>query len=106
MAVTLTESAARHVKAQLEREQALGLRLGVRRAGCSGWSYRLDYAREIGPEDAVFESHGVKVVVDRESLTYVDGTELDFVREGLGSHFKFRNPNVKESCGCGESFSV
>ena len=84
----------------------MGLRLGVRTTGCSGLAYKLEYVDELAPEDQVFESHGVKVVVDPKSLAYIDGTELDFAREGLNEGFKFNNPNVKGTCGCGSSFSA
>ena len=108
MAVTLTESAARHVENMLrKRGTGMGLRLGTRKSGCSGLAYVVDYADDVGPDDDVFESHGVKVVVDRSSLPGVDGTEIDFVKENiLNQGFEFRNPNVKDSCGCGESFNV
>ncbi|MHB8253109.1 MAG: iron-sulfur cluster assembly protein IscA [Acidiferrobacter sp.] len=107
MAVTLTESAALHVRRSLEkRGQGEGLRLGVRTSGCSGMAYVLEYADQITSEDVVFESHGVKVLVDPKSLIYLEGTELDYTREGLNEGFRFNNPNQKESCGCGESFSV
>ncbi|MEY4862293.1 MAG: iron-sulfur cluster assembly protein, partial [Pseudomonadota bacterium] len=100
-------AAARHVSRYLERRgKGLGLRLGVRTTGCSGLAYKLEYADEIQPEDVQFESHGVCVLVDPKSLVYIDGTELDFVREGLNEGFKFNNPNVKSECGCGESFKV
>lgn len=105
--ITLTEAAADRVHGYLERRgRGLGLRLGVRRTGCSGWAYVIDYADEAGAEDVQFESRGVKLVVDRESLPLIDGTEVDFVREGLNEAFRFRNPNVNAECGCGESFSV
>ena len=107
MAITLTESAARHVAANLEkRGKGVGLRLGVRTSGCSGLAYKLEYADDVRPEDAQFESHGVRVIVDPKSLPYLEGTELDFTREGLNEGFKFNNPNVKDACGCGESFNV
>jgi len=108
MAVELTESAAQHVSQMLAKRGAgLGLRLGTKKAGCSGFAYVVDYADEIGDNDAVFESHGVKVIVDRDSLPLVDGTVIDFVRNSiLNQGFEFRNPNVKNTCGCGESFSV
>jgi len=107
VAITLTESAARHVAANLEkRGKGIGLRLGVRTSGCSGLAYKLEYADDVRPEDALFESHGVRVIVDPQSLPYLEGTELDFTREGLNEGFKFNNPNVKDSCGCGESFNV
>ena len=107
MAITLTEKAASHVQSFLARRgKGLGLRVGVRTSGCSGMAYKLEFVDQIGPEDTQFESHGVKVVVDPKSLPYVDGTELDYTREGLNEGFKFRNPNVKDQCGCGESFNV
>ncbi len=107
MAITLTESAANRVKSFLEkRGSGVGLRLGVRTSGCSGMAYVLEFVDEVAPEDEVFEDHGVKVVVDPKSLLYIDGTELDFAKEGLNEGFKFNNPNVKGECGCGESFNV
>ena len=107
MAVTLTEKAASHVQAHLARRgKGVGLRLGVRTSGCSGMAYKLEYADGVEPGDVEFESHGVKVVVDAKSLPYIDGTQLDFAREGLNEGFKFNNPNVKDECGCGESFNV
>jgi iron-sulfur cluster assembly protein len=107
MAITLTEAAARHVSGYLARRgSGLGLRLGVRTTGCSGLAYQLDFADEPVPSDVEFESHGVKVFVDPKSLPFVDGTEVDFTREGLNEGFKFRNPNVAAECGCGESFTV
>ena len=107
VAITLTENAARHVAANIaKRGKGLGLRLGVRTSGCSGLAYKIEYADDLRPEDAQFESHGVRVVVDPKSLPYLDGTELDFAREGLNEGFRFNNPNVKDSCGCGESFNV
>ncbi len=107
MGVTLTESAARHVARSLaHRGKGVGLRLGVRTSGCSGLAYKLEFADELKPEDISFESHGVTVIVDPKSLPYLEGTELDFTREGLNEGFKFNNPNVKDACGCGESFNV
>ena len=107
MAVTLTEKAASHVQSYLSRRgKGVGLRVGVRTSGCSGLAYKLEFADAVNPEDHEFESHGVKVLVDPKSLPYIDGTELDFAREGLNEGFKFRNPKVKDECGCGESFNV
>lgn len=107
MAVTLSEAAARHISSFIaKRGKGVGIRLGVRTTGCSGMAYKLEYADEATPEDVVFESFGVQVLVDPKSLSYIDGTELDFAREGLNEGFKFRNPNVKNECGCGESFNV
>ncbi len=107
MAVTLTESAARHVSGFIaKRGKGVGLRLGVKTTGCSGMAYKLEFADAPSPEDTEFESHGVKVFVDPKSLPYIDGTELDFVREGLNEGFRFNNPNVKSECGCGESFNI
>jgi iron-sulfur cluster assembly protein len=107
MAITLTEAAANHVASYIERRgRGVGLRLGVRSTGCSGLAYVIEFADEIKPEDSVFENRDVKVIVDTASLAYLDGTELDFAKEGLNEGFKFNNPNVTDSCGCGESFSV
>lgn len=107
MAITLTKKAAQHIHKYLtQRGTGIGLRLAVRTSGCSGLAYKLEYVDQVSPEDQVFESNGVKIVVDPKSLTYIDGTELDFVREGLNEGFKFSNPNVKDECGCGESFRV
>jgi iron-sulfur cluster assembly protein len=107
MAVTLTDRAAKHVSSFLaKRGRGVGLRLGVRTSGCSGLAYKLEYADEALEDDLRFESHGVTILVDPKSLPYIDGTELDFMREGLNEGFKFNNPNVKDSCGCGESFNV
>jgi len=107
MPVTLTQQAADHVSSYIaKRGKGVGLRLGVRTTGCSGMAYKLEYADAVNPEDLMFESHGVKVVVDPKSLPYLEGTELDFAREGLNEGFKFNNPNVKDACGCGESFNV
>ena len=107
MAVQLTDRAAEHVKRYIEkRGKGVGLRLGVRTTGCSGLAYKLEFADEIHPEDTTFESNGVRVLVDPKSLAYLDGTELDFVREGLNEGFKFNNPNERDRCGCGESFRI
>lgn len=107
MAIHLTEAAAERVRQFLEQEgRGVGLRVGVKRTGCSGWAYEVDLAEEIGPGDAVFEEHGVKVVVDPKSMLMVDGTHIDFVTAGLNREFRFRNPNVTDECGCGESFTV
>ena len=107
MAITLTENAAKHVAGYLARRgKGVGLRVGVRTTGCSGLAYKLEYADEIRPEDLRFQSHGIEVIVDPKSMPYLDGTELDFAREGLNEGFKFNNPNVKDECGCGESFNV
>jgi iron-sulfur cluster assembly protein len=107
MAVSLTHSAATRVRDYLDkRGGGVGLRIGVRRTGCSGYAYLIDYADSIGDDDVVFDDNGVKVVVDNKSLELIDGTEVDFVKDGLNEAFKFRNPNVKGECGCGESFNV
>jgi iron-sulfur cluster assembly protein len=107
MPVTMTQAAATHVeKYMAKRGKGVGLRLGVKTTGCSGLAYKLEYADTIAPEDNVFEYYGVKVLVDPKSLPYIDGTELDFAKEGLNEGFKFNNPNVKGECGCGESFTV
>jgi iron-sulfur cluster assembly protein len=107
MAVTLTDRAARHVQRYIEkRGKGVGLRLGVRTTGCSGLAYKLEFADEVKPEDQTFESNGVRVLVDPKSLAYLEGTELDYVKEGLNEGFKFNNPNEKDRCGCGESFNV
>lgn len=105
--ITLTEKAADHVRSFIARRgKGLGLRVGVRTTGCSGLAYKLEFADAANPGDLAFESHGVKLLVDPKSLQYIDGTELDYAREGLNEGFKFRNPNVKDECGCGESFNV
>ena len=107
MALSLTESAAERVKSYLKRRgHGVGLRVGIRKTGCSGYAYVIDYADGVDTDDVVFEDHGVKIVVDNESLKLIDGTQVDFVKQGLNEAFKFRNPNVKGECGCGESFSV
>jgi iron-sulfur cluster assembly protein len=107
MAISLTPDAAERVKSFLAaRGHGLGLKLGVRKTGCSGFAYVINYADEAAPQDVVFEDRGVKVFVDPESLTLIDGTTVDFVRQGLNEAFRFQNPNVKGECGCGESFNV
>jgi iron-sulfur cluster assembly protein len=107
MSITLTEKAAAQVARQLQkRGKGLGLRLGVRKSGCTGFAYVVDYADAAEPDDAVFEQHGVKVFIREEDLPYLDGVEVDFRREGISEAFKFHNPNVKATCGCGESFAV
>ncbi len=107
MAISLTNAAADRVRSYIEkRNDALGLRLGITETGCSGYSYVINYADRIGDDDIVFEDKGIKVVVDPEALSLIDGTEVDFVKNGLNEAFSFRNPNVKGECGCGESFNV
>lgn len=107
MSVTLTESAANRVRTFLEnRGKGIGLRLGIKTSGCSGLAYVLEFVDVLNEDDEVFEQDGVKIIVDRKSLVYLDGTQLDFVKEGLNEGFKFSNPNVKDECGCGESFNV
>ena len=107
MAISLTQSAAERVRGYLERRgHGVGLRLGIKKTGCSGYAYVIDYADSIDPDDGVFDALGGKVVVDNDSLKLIDGTQVDFVKEGINEAFKFRNPNVKGECGCGESFSI
>ena len=107
MAITLTDSAAERVRDFIaRRETAIGLRLGVKKTGCSGFAYVINYADRIENDDIVFKDAGVAVIVDRESLGLIDGTEIDFVKQGLNEAFKFRNPKASGECGCGESFSV
>jgi len=107
MAVELTESAAKQIERQItKRGQGLGLKLGVKTSGCSGFAYTIDYADELNEDESVFETHGVKVVVADENLAALDGLVLDYAKEGINEAFKFNNPNVKGTCGCGESFSV
>jgi iron-sulfur cluster assembly protein len=108
MSVQLTESAASHVNRKLtERGAGVGLRLGTRKSGCTGYAYVVDYADGIGEQDEVFESHGVKVIVDKNSLPHLEGMTIDFVKtNALNEGFEFINPNVKDMCGCGESFDV
>ena len=107
MAITFTEKAAKHILGYLDkRGEGLGLRLGVRTTGCSGMAYKLEYVDVPEADDQVYESHNIKIFVDPKSLAYIDGTQLDYVREGLNEGFKFTNPNEKASCGCGESLTV
>jgi iron-sulfur cluster assembly protein len=107
MAISLTPAAAARVKSFLNnRGHGVGLRLGVKATGCSGYAYVVNYADELQQDDIVFEDQGVKVIVDRKSLSYIDGTQVDFVKQGLNEPFRFRNPNIKGECGCGESFTV
>lgn len=107
MAITLTDAAADRVKTFLDnRGKGIGLRLAVRTTGCSGMAYVLEFADELDESDTIFEDNDVKVIIDPKSLVYLDGTELDFGKEGLNEGFKFNNPNVKDECGCGESFTV
>ena len=107
MTVSLTSAAARHVaKSLTKRGKGIGLRLAVKTSGCSGFAYALEFVDSANPEDLLFDTNGVKLVVDPRSLPLLEGTELDFVREGLNEGFKFNNPNAKANCGCGESFSV
>ncbi|MBU0917503.1 iron-sulfur cluster assembly protein IscA [Aquabacterium parvum] len=107
MRVSLSDAAARHITRYLARRgKGVGVRLGVKTTGCSGLAYKIEFADEVAPEDIVFEQQGVKILVDPKSLPYIDGTELDFVREGLNEGFKFNNPNERDRCGCGESFRI
>jgi iron-sulfur cluster assembly protein len=106
MAISLTHSATERVRSFMNRDGGLGLRLGVRKTGCSGWAYIVELAKSIDAEDVVFEQDGVKVVVNHDSLAFLDGSTIDFVAEGLTSTFHFDNPNVTDECGCGESFTV
>ena len=107
ISISMDEGAARHVtRYRTKRGKGVGVRLGVKTTGCSGLAYKLEYADEIAPEDLVFEDNGVTVLVDPKSLAYIDGTQLDFVREGLNEGFRFVNPNERDRCGCGESFRI
>ncbi len=107
MAITLTEAAANRVQSFLaSRGKGVGVRLGVKTSGCSGLAYVLEFVDELEDSDEVFEDRGVKVIIDQKSLVYLDGTELDYGKEGLNEGFKFNNPNVADECGCGESFKV
>jgi len=107
MAISLTEPAAERVRTHLEaRGSGIGLRVGIKKTGCNGYAYVINYADEVNEADVIFEDRGVKIVVDEDSLALIDGTEVDFIKEGLNEAFRFRNPNVTGECGCGESFSV
>ena len=107
MAITLTDSAAERVRTYMDkRGKGIGLRLGVTKTGCSGYSYVINYADEVTDSDLVFEDKGITVIVDPDALALIDGTEVDFVKNGLNEAFSFRNPNISGECGCGESFNV
>lgn len=107
MAISLTESAAQRVSSYIEqRGEGIGLRVGVQSTGCSGYSYVINFADEIDADDVVFEDRGIKIVVDNEALKLIDGTEVDFVKNGLNEAFSFKNPNISGECGCGESFNI
>lgn len=105
--ITITENAAKHINSYLTRRgKGLGVRLGVKTSGCSGMAYNLEFVDEVNEDDLIFEEHGARVYIDPKSLVYLDGTQVDYTKEGLQEGFKFENPNVKDSCGCGESFHV
>ncbi len=106
MAIKLTKSAAERVRAFLDKDGGVGLRLGVKKTGCSGWAYTVQLAEDIQENDIIFENDGVKIVISQENLGFLDGSEIDFVAEGLSKTFQFNNPNVTEECGCGESFTI
>lgn len=106
MAITLTENAARQIQSSVAKFGGIGLRLGVKTVGCNGFAYTFDVAQEVGAGDSMFEAHGAKVVVDHAALKFLDGAELDFVRDGFKQMFSIANPNVDSTCGCGESFNV
>ncbi|MBS5836483.1 iron-sulfur cluster assembly protein IscA [Neisseria sicca] len=105
--ITITENAAKHINSYLtKRGKGLGVRLGVKTSGCSGMAYNLEFVDEVNDDDLIFEEHGARIYIDPKSLVYLDGTQVDYTKEGLQEGFKFENPNVKDSCGCGESFHV
>lgn len=105
--ITITVNAAKHINSYLtKRGKGLGVRLGVKTSGCSGMAYNLEFVDEVNEDDLIFEEHGARVYIDPKSLVYLDGTQVDYTKEGLQEGFKFENPNVKDSCGCGESFHV
>ena len=106
MSIQLTDSAAQRVKLFIEKEKGVALRLGVRKTGCSGWAYAVSIASEYGKNDQVFEDKGIKIVVDNESLPFLDGSSIDFTQSGLNRTFQFNNPNATDECGCGESFTI
>lgn len=106
MAIKLTHNAAHRIHDFLQKDGGVGLRLGVKKTGCSGWAYTVALATEIAPEDIVFTDQGIQIVVAADSLGFLDGCEIDYTAEGLSRAFKFTNPNVTEQCGCGESFTV
>mgnify|MGYP001557237667 CR=1 FL=1 len=107
MAISITQAAANRIKDSLAtRGKGVGLRLGVKTSGCSGYMYTIDFADEMTDEDQVFEDHGAKIIIDKESMNFLDGTEVDYGREGLNEAFRFNNPNASAECGCGESFTV
>ena len=107
MAILLTEAAANRVRTYLDtRGKGVGLRVGVKKTGCSGYAYIVNYADDVADSDVIFENHGVKVIVDKKSIELIDGTEVNFIKQGLNEAFRFRNPNVTGECGCGESFSI
>jgi len=107
MSISLTAAAAERVRTYLEaRGEGIGLRLGITETGCSGYSYVINYADQVGQDDVIFEDRGVKIIVDPDALQLIDGTEVDFVKNGLNEAFSFRNPNITGECGCGESFNV
>ena len=106
MSIQLTDNAAKRVKHFLEKENGLALRLGVRKTGCSGWAYEVSIASEFGSDDQIFEDKGVKIVVDNDSLPFLQGSSIDFTVSGLNRTFQFNNPNATDECGCGESFTI
>ncbi len=107
MAITMTESAAKHIQKQVEKSgNGIGLRVGVKKSGCSGFAYTFEVAQSVLGTDKVFENFGAKVLVDEQNMQYLEGTQIDYVKEGFAQVFKFNNPNVKNQCGCGESFAV
>jgi len=106
MSIQLTDNAAQRVKHFLEKENGMALRLGVRKTGCSGWAYEVSIASELGSNDQVFEDRGVKIVIDNDSLPFLQGSKIDFTVSGLNRTFQFDNPNATDECGCGESFTI